>query len=116
MNDFEQALIDKVLNSVHSLEVKLTEVVGLLRADIRENRAEAHSERAALREMVQSNIEQDTRRLNSHSDDLDNHRERLARIEQWQTQYEKRSTTRLLISQSVTTIVAVVLAYLLSKM
>lgn len=115
MTDFENAFIDKVLDSVHSLELKLTEVVGLLRSDIQTNRAEAHAERQALKEMVQSNIAQDTHRLNSHSDDLDDLRERLARSEQWQTDYMRRSTARLLISQSVTTIVAVVLAFLLSK-
>ena len=116
MNDFEQALIDKVLEGVHGLALKLTEAIGELRGDIRENRTEAHREREALRELVKGNIETDTRRLNSHAEALDSQRERLARLEEWKEEYKRQATNRLLLSNSVTVVVAVVITYFLSKL
>lgn len=111
MNDMEHQLVDKTLESIHQLEMKIVEVQG----DIRTMREHNDAQHASLSEKIDRNIATDTERLNKHSQELDDHRERLATIEEWKKQFETAIKNRIAVSQSVTTIAAVIVAYLLSK-
>ncbi len=103
MNAFEQQL-DKVLNSLHEFEVKVTKELG-----------EIHGDLKSLRSVVEQNILTDTKRLNKHSEALDDHGERLAKLEEWKEQFQKQVANRIAVSQSVAGVAAVVIAFLLSK-
>ena len=115
MNEMEHQLVDKTLESIHQLEIKLVEVQG----DIKSLREHTDSQYQALSDKidgsVMENIKTNTSRLNSHSTEIDDHRERLATIEEWKKQFEESVRNRMVVSQSITTIAAVVVAYLLSK-
>lgn len=111
MNEFEQQIVDKTLESIHHLEMKIVEMQGDLRTMKEHNDAQHQS----LSEKIDRNIETDTTRLNKHSVDLDNHSERLATLEEWKKQFEASIANRMAVSQSVASIAAVIIAYLLSK-
>ena len=115
MNEFEQNLIDKFLEGLHSLELTLTKELGEIRTEIKAFTAKNESEHKALRDIVEHNIEQDTHRLNTHSSEIDDLNHRLAKQEEWKEQYEKQVNHRIAISQSITAIGAVIVAFLLSK-
>ena len=111
MNEMEHQLVDKTLESIHQLEMKIVEMQGEIRA-MRENNDAQHK---SLSEKIDKSIETDTKRLNKHSEELDNHTERLATLEEWKKQFETTIKNRIAVSQSVATVAAVVVAYLLSK-
>ncbi len=115
MNDFEQQLVDKVLESIQGLALKVTEEVGEIRGDIKAMTQKNESEHKALRSVVERNISIDTERLNKHSEEIDDHSERLAKLEEWKEQFQKQIANRIAISQSIATVAAVVIAFLLSK-
>lgn len=107
MNEFEQ----KVLSSIHQVELKVTRELSETRGEI-----------SSLRETVERNIHTDTARLNQHSKEIDTLRQGIARLEEWKTQLEERQAAkekqvshRIAISQSISTIIAVIIAFLLSK-
>ena len=111
MNEMEHQLVDKTLESIHQLEMKIVEVKG----DIKSMREHTDTQYKALSEKIDQSIKTDTERLNSHSNEIDDHRERLATIEEWKKQFEESVRNRMVVSQSITTVAAVVIAYLLSK-
>ena len=111
MNEMEHQLVDRTLESIHKLEMKIVEVQG----DIRAMREHNDAQHRSLSEKLDKSIETDTKRLNKHSDELDDHTERLATLEEWKKQFETMIKNRMAVSQSVATIAAVVIAYLLSK-
>lgn len=111
MNDMEHQLVDKTLESIHALDVKIVELQG----EIRAMREHSDAQYQSLAEKLDKNIETDTKRLNSHSESIDNHAERLAGLEEWKRQFETAIKNRMTVSQSIATIGAVIVAYLLSK-
>ena len=111
MNEMEHQLVDKTLEAVHQLELKVVEVQG----DIKSLREHTDAQYSALSEKMDNNIKTDTHRLDTHSHEIDDHRERLATIEEWKNQFETSIKNRLTISQSVSTVLAVIIAFLLSK-
>ena len=111
MNDFEQQILD----ALHTLEVTVTKELGDIRGDLKAMTEKNESDHRALRALVEQNIRTDTERLNKHSAEIDDNRERVAKIEEWRDQYQKQVAHRIAVSQSVTTIVAVLIAFFLSK-
>lgn len=111
MNDFEQQILD----TLHTLEVTVTKELGDIRGDLKALKNENESEHTAIRHLVEQNIRIDTERLNKHSTELDEHRERITTLEEWKNQFEKAVTNRIAVSQSVSAIAAVVIAFVLSK-
>ena len=111
MNDFEQ----QILGVLHTLEVTVTKELGDIRGELKAMTEKNESDHKALRSLVEQNIAVDTDRLNKHSAEIDDNRERVAKIEEWKDQYQKQVTHRIAISQSVTAIAAVVIAFLLNK-
>ena len=116
MNEFEQALIDKFLEGLHHLEKSFTKDMAEIRGDIKEMIAKNESEHKALRETVERNIETDTVRLNDHAKQIDDLTERMAKQEEWKELFQKQVSNRIAVSQSITTVAAVVIAFLLSKL
>ena len=100
MNEFEQ----KVLASIHEIELKVTKEISELRGEI-----------SSLRDTVKRNITVDTDRLNNHGKDIDKHSEQIAKLEEWKANFEKQVSHRIAISQSVTMVAAVLIAFLLNK-
>ena len=111
MSDMEHKFADKTIESIHQLEMKLVEVQG----EIRTMREHNDAQHESLSEKLDRNIATDTERLNKHSTELDNHTERLATLEEWKKQFETTIKNRIAVSQSVATVAAVIVAYLLSK-
>lgn len=111
MNEMEHQLVDKTLESIHQLEMKVVEVQGELRA----MRERSDTQYRSLSEKIEKSIQTDNTRLNKHSSELDDHSGRLATLEEWKKQFEASVKNRLTISQSISTVVAVVIAFLLSK-
>ena len=104
MNSFEQQLVDKVLEGVHEIEVKVVKEVAQLQGSIE-----------SIRQNLETNIQQDSKRLDKHSDELDDHSDRIAKLEEWKNQFEKSVANRIAVSQGVAAIGAVIIAFLLSK-
>lgn len=115
MNQFEQQLVDKVLEAVHEIEVKVVQEVGQINTQISSLSQKSEVEHKSLREVVERNITTDTDRLNKHSEELDEHSEKIAKLEEWKNQFQKQVAHRIAISQSITAVAAVVIAFLLSK-
>ena len=111
MNDFEQQILD----ALHALELKVTKELGDIRGDLKAMTEKNESDHAGLRHLVEQNIKIDTERLNKHSSELDEHRERITTLEEWKNQFEKSVTNRIAVSQSISAVAAVVIAFLLSK-
>ena len=112
MNDFEQQILD----ALHALELKVTKELGEIHGELKAMTEKNESDHAALRHLVEQNIRTDTERLNKHSAEIDEHSERLATLEEWKKQFEKSVTNRIAVSQSISAIAAVVIAFLLSKL
>lgn len=111
MNEMEHQLVDKTLESIHKLEMKIVEVQGEIRG-LREHNDAQHE---SLSEKLDRSIATDTDRLNKHSSELDDHTERLATLEEWKKSFETSVKNRLAISQGIATVIAVMIAFLLSK-
>ena len=111
MNDFEQQILD----TLHTLEVKVTEELGEIRGDLKAMKEKNESDHTAIRHLVEQNIRVDTERLNKHSAELDTHREELAKLKEWKDQFQKQVANRIAVGQSISAIAAVVIAFLLSK-
>ena len=116
INEFEQALIDKFLEGLHQLEKTFTKELGEIRGDIKEMTAKNEAEHKSLRDMLEHTIETDTHRLNKHSAEIDDLSERVAKQEEWQKQFQTQVSNRIAISQSITAVVAVIIAFLLNKL
>ena len=115
MNEFEQQLVDKVLEGIHGLELKVTQELGEMRGEISGMTQKNESEHKSLREVVERNIIVDTDRLNKHSEEIDDLNERTAKLEEWKDQFEKSVANRIAVSQSIAAIAAVVIAFVLSR-
>lgn len=111
MTELEHQLVDKTLESIHKLELKIVELSNAVKA-LREHNDDQHK---AMTDKLDQNIKSDTERLNSHSKDIDNHAERLATLEEWKKQFAEAVRNRMITWQSVSTVGAVIIAYLLSK-
>ena len=111
MNDFEQQILD----ALHTLELTVTKELGDIRGELKAMTEKNESDHKALRSIVEQNIRTDTERLNKHSAEIDDNRERVAKLEEWKDQYQKQVNHRIAISQSITAIAAVLIAFLLSK-
>ena len=111
MNDFEQQILD----TLHTLEVTVTKELGDIRGDLKALKEKNESDHTAIRHLVEQNIRVDTERLNKHSSELDEHREELAKLKEWKDQFQKQVANRIAVSQSISAIAAVVIAFLLSK-
>lgn len=115
MNEFENQFIDKTLAAIHHLEVKFVQELGELRGDIKTLNQRMDTEYKNLQDALEKNIDTDTQRLNKHSNEIDNCVERLATVEEWKKQFETSVKNRIGIGQSISTVVAVVIAYVLGK-
>lgn len=111
MNDFEQ----QILETLHTLEVKVTKELSDIRGDLKAMKEKNESDHTAIRHLVEQNIRVDTERLNKHSSELDEHRAELAKLKEWKDQFQKQVANRIAVSQSISAIAAVVIAFLLSK-
>ncbi|MCY3723323.1 hypothetical protein F4Z98_16440 [Candidatus Poribacteria bacterium] len=111
MNEMEHQLVDKTLESIHALDVKIVELQGEIRA-MREHNDDQHK---ALAEKLDRSIETDTKRLDAHSKELDSHREELAALKEWKKAFEESVRNRFALFQSISAIGSVIVAYLLSK-
>lgn len=111
MNEFEE----RILDALHTLELTVTKELGDIRGELKAMTEKNESDHRALRSLVEQNIRTDTERLNKHSSEIDDNRERVAKIEEWKEQYQKQVAHRIAISQSISAIAAVVIAFLLSK-
>ena len=111
MNEFEE----RILDALHTLELTVTKELGDIRGELKAMTEKNESDHRALRSLVEQNIRTDTERLNKHSAEIDDNRERVAKIEEWKEQYQKQVAHRIAISQSISTIAAVLIAFLLSK-
>lgn len=126
MNEFEQRLIDKVLEGVHDIELKVTQELGSLETRIAEKvgsvnskisslEQKVHSDHKAVRELLENSIETDTKRLDKHSQELDEHANKIAKLEEWRDEFKRQVANRMTFGNSISTVVAVILAYILSK-
>ena len=115
MNEFEQQLIDKISEGIHSLELKVTRELGEVRGVISSMAKENEGQHKELRGIVEDNIEINTQRLNKHSQEIDEHSKEIAKFQEWKAQYEKHAAHRLVIWQSISAVGSVIVAYLLSK-
>lgn len=115
MNEVEHQLLDKLLEQIHHVEVKVVEEIGQVRGEISALAHLNESQYKALNETVERSITTDTERLNKHGAEIDSHSERIAKLEEWKSQFEKAVANRIAVSQSVAGIAAVVIAFLLSK-
>ena len=84
--------------------------------------AEIRGDVKALTDAVRDSILVDTKRLDKHSDELDDQRDRIVSLEEWREGREKqqeqettKSTQRIAIGNTIAIIIAVVLAYILQK-
>ena len=111
MNDFEQQILD----ALHTLEVTVTKELGDIRGELKAMTEKNESDHRALRSLVEQNIRTDTERLNKHSAEIDDNRERVAKLEEWKEQFQKQVANRIAVSQSVSAVAAVVVAFILSK-
>ena len=111
MNEFENQLVEKTLESIHQLEMKIVELKG----DLKAMREHSDDQYKVLSEKIEATISTNTQRLNAHSAEIDDHRERLATIEEWKKQFESAIKNRLAVTQSIATVAAVIIAYVLSK-
>lgn len=111
MNEFEQQLVDKILEGVHQIELKVVNDVGEIKGDIKT----LDTDVKALKESVEKSIETDTKRLDKHSGEIDEHSEKIAKLEEWRDEFRRQVANRMVFGNSVSAIIAVVLAYLLSK-
>ena len=115
MNEFEQQLVDRILAQLHSLEVKVTQELGKISNIVTGIEKENETLHREIRHIVEDDTRVHTQRLNKHSEEIDNQRERTAKIEEWKSQFEKQIGHRIAIGQSVAAVAAVVIAFLLSK-
>lgn len=115
MNDFEQQLVDKVLAAVHGIEVKVVKELGEMRGDISALAQKSETEHTSLRESVERSIAIDTERLNKHGQEIDTHTKEITELQEWKRQFQKSVTNRIAISQSISAVAAVVIAFLLTK-
>ena len=115
MNDFEQALVDKVLEGIHNLEVKVVQEVGDIKGDIKALGEKGSNEHQALRETVDRNITTDTERLNSHSDEIDDLREKQAVLLEWKDSVGRSINNRVALIGGGMAVIAVIIAYFLDK-
>ena len=99
----------------HTLEVTVTKELGDIRGELKAMTEKNESDHRALRALVEQNIRTDTERLNKHSAEIDDNRERVAKLEEWKDQFQKQVAHRIAISQSISAIAAVLIAFLLSK-
>ena len=115
MNALEQQLIDKVITGLHEFEVKVTQEIAQIRGEIHAMRDKNEADHKALCHLVEKSIKTETERLNKHSSEIDDNRERVAKLEAWKEQFQKQIANRIAVSQSVTAVAAVIIAFLLSK-
>ena len=115
MNEIEQQLVDKVLESIHHLEVKVVTEIGEMRGEISALTQRSETEHKNLQKTVEKSINTDTERLNKHSSEIDDHSERIAKLEEWKDQFEKSVANRIAVSQGIAAVAAVIIAFLLSK-
>ncbi len=126
MNEFEQQLIDKVLEAVHDIEVKTLEQIGNIKVELAEESGsikssitslgqKVDSDHKAVKELIENSIETDTKRLDKHSQELDDHAEKIAKLEEWRDEFKRQIANRMTFGNSIATIVAVIIAYILSK-
>ena len=111
MNEFEQQLIDKLLSSVHDLELTITKQICELEGKI-ESRYESQK---ALYETVQNSIKTDTERLNKHSAEIDDITNKVSRLDEWKEQFQRQVSNKIAVGQSISAVAAVVIAFLLTK-
>ena len=115
MNELEQALIDRVLDAIHGLELKVVEEVSNVKGDIGQLAQKGTTEHAALRETVERNISTDTERLNKHANELDEHRKAIAMLVEWKDNVNRSINNRVAIIGGGMAIGAVIIAFFLDK-
>ena len=112
MNEFENNLVQSVMQGLHDFEIKMAETIGEIRGDLK-----------SLTKAVNNSVAVDTKRLDAHAAELDEHRDRIIKLEDWKEQRvkeeersDKKVGHRIAISGTIAVIVAVILAYLLTKL
>ena len=115
MNEIEQQLIDQVREAVHVIEVKVAEKIGALSGDLKALKTQMESDHQSVKELIEKSIETDTARLNKHSEEIDKHSTAIATLKEWKDQFEKSVANRIAISNSISAVAAVIIAFLLSR-
>lgn len=108
--------MDKVLDAVHALELKVTESVTELKGEIKSLGEKGSAEHAALKETVERNITQDTKRLDKHSQELDDLREELSAVTEWKKGITRSINNRAVVIGGGMAIIAVIISYFLMKL
>ena len=111
MNEFEKEFI----KGVHAIELKVTQQIGDLSGDLKALRTQMESDHTSVKELIEQTKETDTKRLNKHGEEIDKHSIKIASIEEWKHQFELSVSKRITTGNSISTIVAVLIAFLLSK-
>ena len=115
MNEFEQQLIDKVLEGVHAIELKVVEDIAILSGDIKALKTQMEGDHKSVKDLIEKTIETNATRLNKHGEEIDEHSKKIASFEEWKHQFEISVTKRLTAGNSIAAIAAVVIAYVLSR-
>ena len=76
MNDFESELITKTMDSIHELELKMTEGLAEIRGDLKnvEEKVEENGKK------VDKQTDVETKRLDKHSKDIDDNRDAITEL------------------------------------
>ena len=111
MTEFESELVNTVLKELQDLNIEMVKAMEHIRSEIREVRANYEH----LLSSMNRNTEVEAVRLKEHGDALDKHAVEIAKFNEWKDNYEKQVSHRIAISQSISTIVAVVIAFALGK-
>ena len=116
MNEFENNLVQTLMAGLHDFELKMTGTIAEIRGDIKTLTQSNERSHEALQRTVEDNIKTDTKRLDKHSAEIDDNRENITKLLEWKDASEKGTTRKLVVWNSITVVVAVVLAYALTKL
>ena len=115
MNEFESALIDKVLEGLQELKLEMTKEVGDIKGDIKLLGQKGTTEHQSLRETVEQNILTDKERLNKHSEEIDDLKDKVVAIDEWREGLKNSLNNRVVLIGGALAVIAVVVAFLLDK-
>lgn len=113
MNEFESALIDKVLDVLHKSELNVVKSVEELRGEIKALGEKGSAEHEALKETVERNIVQDTERLNKHSEQIDTLQDDVSAIKEWKEGITRTITNRAVVIGGAMAVFAAIITFLL---
>ena len=113
----------QIIEELRKLEVHIATELGEIKGEIKSNGERASAEHENLKALVEQNIRTDEKRLDNHAADIDNLRDRIIKLEEFQknqkekeTATERKITNRIAFFAGAAAILAVILAYVLDKL